>query len=125
MIKMLLEDMEAHKNALEIIKIIYALDFPKDEQFMLKSQMVRASHSILLNICEAYAFDGRKRTNYYRIALGSAYETKACCLVYSERTGISVNELYDKIDKECGLLVGMIRHSVSASDSVSVPIQRR
>lgn len=116
---MMLEDMESYKNAVEIIKEIYNLDFPRDEQFMLKSQMVRASHSILLNICEAYAFVGKKRSNYYKIALGSAYETKACCVIYEERTNIKIKEIYNKIDRECALLVGMIRYSDSDSASVS------
>jgi four helix bundle protein len=115
---MRVEELNAHQNSVSIIEDIYNLDFPKDEQFMLRSQMVRAGHSILLNICEGYAFKNKQRSHFYRIALGSAYESKACCLIYEKRMSKKIPELYIKIDKECAMLNGMIK-SCSTPDSDS------
>lgn len=59
------------------LKIIKGI--PKEFRFELGSQMIRSSHSILLNIAEGSGKGSDKELNhFFNIALGSLYETVAC-----------------------------------------------
>lgn len=60
-----------------ILKLVKKL--PKEFRFELSSQIIRSSHSILLNIAEGSGKASDKELNrFIEIALGSLYETVAC-----------------------------------------------
>lgn len=75
------------QKALELCKEIYKLtsNFPKEEQFVLTSQMRRAAISIVSNIAEG---SGRYFINewkqFYSFAYGSALELEAQLLLSKE-----------------------------------------
>src|SRR3989344_3729513 len=80
------------QRTLELCKEIYRLtkDFPKEEQFVLVSQMRRAVISILSNIAEG---SGRYFVNewkqFYSFAYGSALELEAQMILSQELKLIS------------------------------------
>ena len=44
----------------------------------LADQLKRAATSVVLNVAEGEGLSGKRRTNHFRIALGSAREANAC-----------------------------------------------
>lgn len=79
--------------------------FPKDELFILTSQMKKAADSISLNIAEGST--GQSNKEFHRFlgyALRSAIEVVSCLCLAINRKYISENEfkeLYDFIDSLC------------------------
>ena len=72
------EDLEAWKSARELRKAISVLvkNFPKEENFRLKDQIIRSSRSISANIAEGYGrFHYKENIQYCRHARGSLLET--------------------------------------------------
>ena len=70
-------DFPVWQKASEMICEVYRLtsEFPKNEQFILSSNMRRAANSVGHNIAEGYGrFERRDKTRFYKIARGSAYE---------------------------------------------------
>lgn len=112
-VSMKFEDMDVYKNGMEIIKRVYMIDFPADEKFMLRSQLVRSSQSILLNISEGQAYTNKQKIHFYRIALGSCYECLACINIYNENIKMTDNVLYEMINRQCALIKGMIRSAMN------------
>ena len=54
----------------------------------IRSQLHRASRSVVLNLAEGLGFDrGKRQRNHFRVALGSGRETFACLRV-AEVTGL-------------------------------------
>lgn len=84
------EDLKVWERALSLIASIHALtkEFPKDELFVLTSQIKRASDSVALNIAEGST--GQTNPEFKRfltIATRSAIEVIACLLI-AEKRGI-------------------------------------
>ena len=67
---------DLRKFVLHIYKLSYKL--PEQEKFNLTSQIRRAVISVSLNVREGNAFRGKKRLNFFSIALGSLYEVDEC-----------------------------------------------
>lgn len=107
---MKMEEIECYRNVLEIIDAVYSLEFPKEEEYMLRSQFVRAVHSILLNYCEGFPFDIKQKKHFYKLAIGSAYESKACCEIYQRRIKKDISYLYEMLDKQCAMLYKLIEY---------------
>jgi len=60
-----------------LLKKIYEVTraFPKEERYVLTSDMKRAANSVLHNFAEGYGrYESRDKTRFYKIARGSAYE---------------------------------------------------
>ena len=72
------ENLEAWKNARELIKEIYCLtkSFPAEEKFGMTNQMRRAVTSVTCNLAEGSArITGRDQARFSEIAFGSLMET--------------------------------------------------
>lgn len=104
----------AYKVALDIHK--KTLDFPKEEQFALSSQIRRASKGICANLAEGFAKNHKSSAEFKRyalIALGSAeemlvwidfakdlgYIEQEIWTSYQESYTIICKQLYTLIDK--------------------------
>lgn len=69
--------MPVYQKALNLLVYIYNLlkSFPKDETYILVSDMKRAVNSICHNIAEGFGrFEPRDKTRFYKIARGSSFE---------------------------------------------------
>jgi four helix bundle protein len=88
------EKLEVWLISLELSDVIYdvAKLLPKSEEFNLKSQIVRASTSISLNIAEgSTASSNPEQIRFLRISIRSLIEVIAC-LRLIERRNYSKNE---------------------------------
>ena len=65
------------QKALNLLIVVYAIakKFPKEELYVLSSDMKRAANSVAHNFAEGFGrFESRDKTRFYKIARGSAYE---------------------------------------------------
>lgn len=82
---------EGHKLVLQIYKL--TKQFPKDEQFILTSQILRAVISITSNIAEGFARSGKKeKKQFYYIAKGSLIEVQNQLLIAKDLQYISAED---------------------------------
>lgn len=98
---------KAHQAFLFIRKTV-VVKFPKDERFILTSQLSRAALSIPLNIVE----DCGRNTDadfahFLDNALGSVNEVDYCCLVAQSLDYISVDE-YQIVNKSINEVRAML-----------------
>lgn len=71
------KDLKVWKKGRKIRQLISRLveDFPRNERFRLKDQMIRASRSVTANIAEGYGrFHYQENIQFCRQARGSLYE---------------------------------------------------
>ena len=98
------EDLRVWQKALEITVIIHNLtrSFPKEEMFILTSQIKRAADSIALNIAEGSTGNTDAEFNrFLQMANRSAIEVIACLYIARRREMINdnqFNELYNEIE---------------------------
>ena len=88
-------NLEIYKKAKKFRKEIFELIklFPKEEKFLLKTQLIRASRSIGANIAEGYGrYHYRENIQFCRQARGSLYEcldhinvAYECCYIDDEQ----------------------------------------
>jgi len=92
------ENLEVYQLANQLLKIIYKISskFPKNEIFVLTSQIRRAILSVVLNIAEGSIKSKKEFARFINIALGSLIEVKTCCLVAKDLKYLSKDE-FDKI----------------------------
>jgi four helix bundle protein len=94
------EDMKVYKLSLEMTLEIYTL-FNGNNDFDFKSQIQRASVSILNNIAEGFESDSNKAfANYIRIAKGSSGEVRSMLLLAYKLNYISRAD-YDLLLEKC------------------------
>lgn len=76
-------DLIVWQKAMALTVEVYKLtrQFPKEELYVLTSQMRRAAVSIPSNIAEGHARQGREFANYLSIARGSAAEMETQLLI--------------------------------------------
>ena len=80
------------QKALDLLVIVYDVTkrFPKDEIYVLTSDMRRAANSVTHNFAEGFGrFEPRDKTRFYKIARGSAYELLSQSLVASRLAYVS------------------------------------
>lgn len=78
------EDLDAWKEGQKLVLMIYQITkgFPKEELFVLVSQMRRAAISIISNIAEGFARQSYKeKIQFYSISLGSVTELHSQLLI--------------------------------------------
>ncbi len=90
-------------------------DFPKEEVYILTSQIKRAADSVSLNIAEGST--GQTNPEFRRFlgyALRSAIEVVAC-IYLARRRGYISDERFNKIYKMCEeilVMINSLRHSL-------------
>lgn len=98
------EDLKIWQKALEISSKVNELSkkFPKEEIYVLTSQIKRAADSISLNIAEGSTGQSDAEFNrFLGIAMRSAIEVIACLYIARKREMINdnqFNELYNEIE---------------------------
>lgn len=88
--------------------------FPKDELFILTSQIKRASDSVVLNIAEGCTLQSKVEfRRFLIIANRSALEVISCLYLAKQRKLISIEEFhikYDKYEKLIAMIQALIRN---------------
>jgi len=90
------EKLEVYQLALQYTDLIYSLAerLPKSEEYNLKSQIVRAATSIVLNIAEGSTSQSdMEQRRFLSMAIRSLLETIACQHVIERRKYVNKEEL--------------------------------
>ena len=109
------KDLEIWKKARELRNEVSTLikSFPKEERYMLVSQMVRASRSVTANIAEGYGrYHYQENIQFCRQSRGSLTELQDHLTVALDEgyIGVKVEVEFDHRIEECiRLLNGYIR----------------
>ena len=77
-------DLKVWTKGMELAELVYGLAklMPREEQYRVTSQMLRAAASVPANIAEGYRRASRKDyANFISIARGSLAETETCLLL--------------------------------------------
>lgn len=106
------------QKALDLTALVHevSLKFPKDELYILTSQMKRASDSIALNIAEGST--GQSNAEFKRflgIALRSDIEVVGCIYIARKRNIINkddFNKIYDSCE-ELLVMINALRNSLN------------
>jgi four helix bundle protein len=107
------EKLIAWQKAVELSSIVSEVSkaFPKDEQFVLTSQIKRAADSVSLNIAEGST--GQSNAEFKRflnIALRSCIEVVGCIYLAKTRSIISEDNfklIYEKCEEETKIISGL------------------
>jgi four helix bundle protein len=104
------------KGHLLVIQVHSLLkSFPKEQQFVLVSQMSRASISITSNIAEGFSrLSNKEKTQFYYIAQGSLTELQNQLLISRDLGYISTKEFIETAQETVvvhKLLSGLIKHA--------------
>jgi len=105
------EELKVWKKSLELSLLVHSatLKFPKEEQYVLTSQIKRASDSISLNIAEGSTGQSDAEFNkFLGYSLRSAIEVVGCIYLAKKRNIIS-DEDFDSIYTFINELVKMIQ----------------
>jgi len=104
------EDLQVWQKAMDLGERINQLakTFPKDELFILTSQVKRAADSVILNIAEGST---RQSKAVFKVFLGyslrSAIEVVSCLFIAKRRNFIN-DDLFNELYAEYEVLVKMI-----------------
>ena len=70
-------DFPVWKKGFSLLLDVYRITkgFPKDERFLLISDMRRAANSVIHNVAEGFGrFEPKDKSRFYKISRGSSYE---------------------------------------------------
>ena len=93
------EKLDVWSKSMDLIEFIDILvkKFPKEETYILTSQIKRASDSIALNIAEgSQGQSNAEFSKFIGYAIRSTIEV-VCCIHIAKRRGIILNEDFDKV----------------------------
>ena len=116
------EQLEVWQFSLEYIDLIYALSekLPRNEEYNLKSQIVRAATSIALNIAEGSTGQtNAEQARFLGMAIRSLIETVACQHIIRHRKYLDDEILLDNLYEQSQLLARKLqafRNAISKSD---------
>lgn len=97
---------KSHLLILEIYRI--TRKFPKEEQYILTSQLKRACLSVVLTIVEGCGkYTDADTANFFQTSLGSIQGTEYCLLLSKELEYINKEE-YIQLEQSTGAIKGML-----------------
>ena len=102
------QNLEVYKLALDYLDKIYEIvgKLPDSEKFNLRSQIVRAATSVVLNIAEGSTGQSNAEQNrFLALALRSYLETIACLDIIGRRSFLSRNVIADVMKLGHGFFV--------------------
>jgi four helix bundle protein len=108
-------DLQIWQRGLDLSILIYShtVNFPKEEQFGLTSQLRRASTSVPLNIAEGWGRGSNKSfTNFLKIARGSLFEVKTIleiCFRLDYINNETIETLRNEIEQIGKMINGFIK----------------
>jgi four helix bundle protein len=111
------EELVVYQKSLDFIDSVYKITekFPREEQFRLNSQFIRAAHSIALNIADGSGGTKAEFRNFLRISKRSTRECIVCLsIAYRQKyidsnTEIKIRLLAIEISKMLNGLIKSIR----------------
>jgi len=115
-------DLQIWLRGLDLSILIYShtVDFPKEEQFGLTSQLRRASTSVPLNIAEGWGRGSNKSFAYFlKIARGSLFEVETILEICSRLNYIK-NETILELRNEIEQIGKMINSFIKRLDNNNV-----
>lgn len=104
------ENLLVWQKAMDLSDNVYqiAAGFPKEEIFILSSQIKRAANSVVLNIAEGSTDQSDAEfKRFLSIALRSNVEVVACLQIAKRRKYID-DKTYNKLSKDCEEILLMI-----------------
>ena len=109
------ENLEVYQLARDLLKELYnlCLKFPKEEIFVLVSQIKRAGISVVLNVAEGSIKTKKEFAHFINIALGSLIEVKTSLIIAKDLGYITEEEFgqpMDKIDKVFFKLINLKKY---------------
>ena len=107
------KDLNVWKEGINLVKAVYLLTkaFPREEIYVLVSQMRRAAVSIPSNIAEGAARNSHKEfIHFLYISLGSLAELETQLLLSKELGFASNPEIDENIESIRRMLLGLIKH---------------
>jgi four helix bundle protein len=118
------EKLEVYQLSLSYVDLIYELSsqLPKSEEYNLKSQMVRAATSVVLNIAEgSTAQSDPEQGRFLGMAVRSVLETVACQHIIRRRKFVADQAFLDKVEEDARILAAKLhtfRNSLKPSYQV-------
>ncbi|KRP28310.1 MAG: four helix bundle protein [Cryomorphaceae bacterium BACL22 MAG-120619-bin32] len=109
------EELSVYKKSIDFIDNVYIISktFPKDENYRLTSQFIRASSSISLNIAEGSGDTNPQFSRFLRISIGSIKECIVCITIAKNQNYISEKEnieLREKLVELSKMISGLIKY---------------
>ena len=85
------EELKVYQKAIEFIDSVYLITkkFPKEEEYRITSQFIRAAHPIALNIADGSGGSKAEFRNFLRISKRSARECIVCITIALRQNFIS------------------------------------
>ena len=95
------ENLEVYRLARDLVREIYDVskNFPREEIFVLTSQLRRAAISVLLNIAEGSIKSKKEFARFIDISIGSLLETKTCLNIAVDLKYMHQNKLRELVEK--------------------------
>jgi four helix bundle protein len=112
------KDLEIWQRGIDFVSRIYLAtkQFPKDEEYGLKSQMRRAAVSFPSNIAEGAARASKKEyTQFLHIALGSLSELETQLIIAEKLGYLQAGELLDEVETLRRKTLNLIRYMKSGA----------
>jgi four helix bundle protein len=108
------EKLEVWRKAVALYRNVCIISegFPKSEEYVLKSQLRRATLSISTNIAEAMGRETKRDRRYFlTVARGSAFETASLITIATEMkyVGAKNAELLEDIEEIAKMINGLIK----------------
>jgi len=108
------ENLMVYQKSLLFIDSIYKLTehFPKEEEYRIKSQFIRAANSIALNIAEGSGGTKNEFKNFLRISKRSIRECVVCGTICRMQSFINVdqeNESRNRLIELSKMINGLIK----------------
>lgn len=120
-VKFKFEDLKVYQKSLDFVNDAYrySKSFPKDENYRLTSQFLRASTSIALNIAEGSGDTNPQFSRFLKIALGSIKECVVCATIAKNQDFISSEENQEiriKLEEMSKMITSLIKYLNTTND---------